>query len=162
MRFFHLLLDKIPQKLLMLNIDIESLIPHREKIKIISGILEIRDTTAISTATVNSNWPSYNGNEVDSLVLIEAIAQTAAIVEGYKRKQQGKDGVKGWLVGIKSADFKTEKIPINTNLIIMIERKYSFDNYGVIEGVVKTGENILASATLQAMRLNEDNKVTIF
>jgi len=44
----------------------------------------------------------------------------------------------------------------------MIESKYSFDNYGVIEGLVKTGENILASATLQAMRLNEDNKATIF
>lgn len=146
----------------MLDIDIESLIPHREKIKIISGILEIKETTAISTATVTSSWPSYDGNAVDSLVLIEAIAQTAAIVEGYKRKQQGKDGVKGWLVGIKNAEFKTEKILINTNLIIMIESKHSFDNYGVIEGAVKTGDKILALATLQAMRLNKDDEVTTF
>jgi predicted hotdog family 3-hydroxylacyl-ACP dehydratase len=146
----------------MLNIDIESLIPHRENIKIISGILEIKETTAISTAMVNSNWPSYDGDTVNSLVLIEAIAQTAAIVEGYKRKQQGKDGVKGWLVGIKSAEFNIEKIPSNTNLIIMIESKYSFDNYGVVEGVVKTGEKVLATATLQALRLNEDNKAIIF
>ena len=114
----------------MLNIDIESLIPHREKIKIISGILEIQETTAISTAIVNSNWPLYDESAVNSLVLIEAIAQTAAIVEGYKRKQQGKDGVKGWLVGIKSAEFNVEKIPVNTNLMIMLENKYSFDNYG--------------------------------
>ena len=99
---------------------------------------------------------------VNSLVLIEAIAQTAAIVEGYKRKQQGKSGVKGWLVGIKSAEFNVEKIPVNTNLIIMIESKYSFDNYGVVEGTVKTGEKVLATATLQALRLNEDNKVIIF
>ena len=142
----------------MLNIDIESLIPHREKIKIISGILEIKETTAISTAVVNPNWPSYDEGEVNSLVLIEAIAQTAAIVEGYKRKQQGKDGVKGWLVGIKSAEFNMEKIPVNTNLIIMIENKYSFDNYAVVEGTVKTDEKILATATLQALRLNEDNE----
>jgi predicted hotdog family 3-hydroxylacyl-ACP dehydratase len=142
----------------MLNIDIESLIPHREKIKIISGILEIKETTAISTAVVNPNWPSYDEGEVNSLVLIEAIAQTAAIVEGYKRKQQGKDGVKGWLVGIKSAEFKVAKIPVNTNLIIMIENKYSFDNYAVVEGTVKTDEKILATATLQALRLNEDNE----
>jgi len=142
----------------MLNIDIESLIPHREKIKIISGILEIKETTAISTAVVNPNWPSYDEGEVNSLVLIEAIAQTAAIVEGYKRRQQGKDGVKGWLVGIKSAEFKVAKIPVNTNLIIMIENKYSFDNYAVVEGTVKTDEKILATATLQALRLNEDNE----
>ena len=146
----------------MLNIDIESLIPHREKIKIISGILEIKETTAISTAIVNPNWPSYDGAAVNSLVLIEAIAQTAAIVEGYKRKQQGKDGVKGWLVGIKSAEFNIAKIPVNTNLIIMIESKYSFDNYGVVEGTVKTGEKVLATAVLQALRLNEDNKAIIF
>ena len=142
----------------MLNIDIESLIPHREKIKIISGILEIKETTAISTAVVNPNWPSYDEGEVNSLVLIEAIAQTAAIVEGYKRKQQGKDGVKGWLVGIKSAEFKVAKIPVNTNLIIMIENKYSFDNYAVVEGTVKTGEKVLATATLQALQMNEDDK----
>ena len=146
----------------MLNIDIESLIPHREKIKIISGILEIKETTAISTATVNPNWPLYNGGSVNSLVLIEAIAQTAAIVEGYKRKQKGKDGVKGWLVGIKNAEFNVEQIPVNTNLIIMIESKYSFDNYGVVEGTVKAGEKILATVTLQALRLNEDNKAIIF
>jgi predicted hotdog family 3-hydroxylacyl-ACP dehydratase len=142
----------------MLNIDIESLIPHREKIKIISGILEIKETTAISTAVVNPNWPSYDGDSVNSLVLIEAIAQTAAIVEGYKRKQKGKDGVKGWLVGIKSAEFNVAKIPVNTNLMIMIENKYTFDNYAVVKGTVKTGENVLATATLQALRLNEDNE----
>ena len=142
----------------MLNIDIESLIPHREKIKIISGILEIKKTTAISTAVVNPNWPSYDEGEVDSLVLIEAIAQTTAIVEGYKRKQKGKDGVKGWLVGIKSAEFNVAKIPVNTNLMIMIENKYTFDNYAVVKGTVKTGENVLATATLQALRLNEDNE----
>ena len=142
----------------MLNIDIESLIPHREKIKIISGILEIKETTAISTAVINPNWPSYDGAAVNSLVLIEAIAQTAAIVDGYKRKQQGKDGVKGWLVGIKSAEFNMEKIPVNTSLIIMIENKYTFDNYAVVEGTVKTGEKVLATATLQALQMNEDNK----
>jgi hypothetical protein len=44
----------------------------------------------------------------------------------------------------------------------MIESKYSFDNYGVVEGVVKTGDKILATATLQALRMNEDNKINIF
>jgi predicted hotdog family 3-hydroxylacyl-ACP dehydratase len=146
----------------MLDIDIESLIPHREKIKIISGILEIKETTAISIARVNPNWPSYDEGAVNSLVLIEAIAQTTAIVEGYKRKQQGKDGVKGWLVGIKSAEFNVAKILVNTNLIIMIENKYTFDNYAVVEGTIKTGEKVLATVVLQALRLNEDNKAIIF
>ena len=142
----------------MLNIDINSLIPHREKIKIISGILDIQETSAVTTATVSSNWPLYDGKVVNALILIEAIAQTAAILEGYKRNQRGESGVKGWLVGIKNAEFNVEKIPVNTNLIVRLESKYSFDNYGVVEGIVKTGEKVLATAILQAMRLNDDSQ----
>jgi len=146
----------------MLNIDINSLIPHREKIKIISGVLDIQEKYAVSSATVNPKWPLYDGEAASSLVLIEAIAQTAAIIEGYKRKQRGESGVKGWLVGIKNAEFNVETIPVNTDLIIILESRYSFDNYGVVEGTVKSGEKVLATATLQAMRLNEDNKAIIF
>lgn len=142
----------------MLNIDIDSLIPHRGKIRIISGILEIKENSAISAATVNSDWPLYDGEAASSLVLIEAIAQTAAIIEGYKRKLRGESGVKGWLVGIKNAEFNVEKIPVDTDIIIVLKNSYSFDNYGVVEGTVKSGEKVLATATLQAMRLNEDNQ----
>ncbi|MBN1365173.1 MAG: hypothetical protein JW976_10255 [Syntrophaceae bacterium] len=141
----------------MLNIDIDSLIPHRKKIKIISGVLDIQENSAVSTAIVNPQWPLYEKEKVNSLVLIEAIAQTAAVYEGYKRKKKGLSAVKGWLVGIKNAEFYIERIPVNTNLIIMLESRYSFDKYGVVEGTVKTGDKVLATATLQAMRLNEDS-----
>jgi predicted hotdog family 3-hydroxylacyl-ACP dehydratase len=140
----------------MLDIDIDSLIPHREKIKMVSSVLDIQDMSAVSAATVNSTWPLFDGEATNSLVLIEAIAQTAAIVEGYKRRQRGESGVKGWLVGIKNAEFYVEKIPVNTRVTIRLEIKYSFDNYGVVEGTVMSGDRILVIATLQAMRLNND------
>ena len=141
----------------MINIDIDSLIPHRQKIKIINEVLDVKENSAVSTAVVDSHWPLYDGEAANSLVLIEAIAQTAAVIEGYKRKQRGESGVKGWLVGIKNAEFYQEKIPLNTKLVIMLESKYSFDNYGVVEGIVKAGDKTLAVATLQAMILNKDS-----
>jgi predicted hotdog family 3-hydroxylacyl-ACP dehydratase len=140
----------------MQNIDIDSLIPHRGKIKIIDGILDIQENSAISYAIVTPNWPLYDGRAVDALVLIEGIAQTAAIMEGYKRRQRGEDGVKGWLVGIKSAEFYVKKIGVDAKLIITLESKYAFDHYGVVEGTVKAGEDILATATLQAIRINDE------
>ena len=139
----------------MPNIDIESLIPHREPIKIISKVLDIQEDFAIATAVVNPNWPLFDGDAADSLVLIEAIAQTAALVEGYKRSKQGKAGVKGWLVGIKNAEFNVAKIPVDTQLTVFVNSKYSFDNYGVVQGIIKTGEDILATIVLQALRFNE-------
>jgi predicted hotdog family 3-hydroxylacyl-ACP dehydratase len=138
-------------------INIEDYIPHREPIRIISEVIEMKEESAIAGAVVNSNWPLYEVNAVNSLVLIEAIAQTAALVEGYKKKKQGKAGVKGWLVGIKSAEFKQATIPVDTRLIIAVKSLYSFDNYGVIEGTVKSGEDVLALAVLQALRMDDDN-----
>lgn len=137
-------------------IDIESLIPHREPIKIITEVIELKDDAGITAAVVNERWPLYNDRAVRSLVLIEAIAQTAALVEGYKRKKEGKDGAKGWLVGIKSAEFKQDFIALDTRITVFVKSLYAFENYGVIEGIVKSGDHILLTAVLQAIRLNDD------
>jgi predicted hotdog family 3-hydroxylacyl-ACP dehydratase len=137
-------------------IDIESFIPHREPIKIITEIIELNDNDGIASAVVNEHWPLCEGWAVRSLVLIEAIAQTAALVEGYKRKKQGKDGTKGWLVGIKSAEFKQDFIELDTRITVFVRSLYAFEQYGVIEGIVKSGDDILLTAILQAMRLNHD------
>jgi predicted hotdog family 3-hydroxylacyl-ACP dehydratase len=143
-------------------INIEELIPHREPIRIISEVIEIADDFAITGAVVKSSWPLFDGDGVNSLVLIEAIAQTAALIEGYKKKKQGKPGVKGWLVGIKNAEFKQAKIPVDTRVLIEIKSLYSFDNYGVIEGTVKSGNDVLVVAVLQALRMDDDNNLKIF
>jgi predicted hotdog family 3-hydroxylacyl-ACP dehydratase len=158
MLFFHYFTSIFQKVAYMNNIDLDSLIPHRGKMKIISGIIEITEKSAVSTAVVKSDWPLYGEGGVNSLVLIEAIAQTAALIEGYKKIRQKKSFAKGWLVGIKNAEFYMEKISVNTNLIIVVESKYTFENYAVVEGNVRTGEKTLATATLQAMRLNEDNQ----
>jgi predicted hotdog family 3-hydroxylacyl-ACP dehydratase len=141
----------------MRMINIEDFIPHREPILIISEVIEINEESGITGAVVKSSWPLYDGNGVDSLVLIEAIAQTAALIEGYKKKKQGKSGVKGWLVGIKSAEFKQASLSVDTRVVITVKSLYSFDNYGVIEGTVKSGEDVLAVAILQALRMDDDN-----
>lgn len=137
-------------------IDIEKLIPHRAPIRIITEVIEMNDDSGITSAVVNQNWPLCDGRHVRSLVLIEAIAQTAALLEGYKRQKAGKSGVKGWLVGIKSAEFSRDLIAVNTRVVVQVQSLYAFDAYGVIEGVVKSDDEILLTAVLQALRLNND------
>ena len=137
-------------------IDIEMLIPHREPIKIITEAIELADNNGSAAAVVNERWPLYDGRTVNPLVFIEAIAQTSALVEGYKRMKNGRDATKGWLVGIKSAEFRTAAVPVGTRITVTVSSLSAFDNYGVIEGVVKSGDEILLSAVLQAIRLNED------
>lgn len=137
-------------------IDIESLIPHREPIKIMTEILELSDNFGMAAAVVNERWPLCDGRVVQSLVFIEAIAQTAAVVEGNKRRQEGKGGMKGWLVGIKSAEFRENTVPVGTRIVVQVKSLYAMENYGVIEGTVTSGDRILFKAVIQAMRLNDD------
>ncbi|MEN6624164.1 MAG: hypothetical protein ABFD50_21780 [Smithella sp.] len=138
------------------NIDIDSLIPHRDRIKMITKVLEITPESAVAEATVNVNWPSYDGEAVSPIVLIEVVAQTGAVIDGYKRKLQGKKGGKGWLVGVKDAHFNVAEISSGTRIVASVSNHYSFDKYSVIKGTVKAGEIILAEIVLQALRMNED------
>ncbi len=141
----------------MLNVEIDSIIPHREPIKIISEVLDAQESSGVVAAVVKPTWPLFEGDAVNSLVLIEAVAQTAAVIEGYKRQKQGKSAVKGWMVGIKSAQFFVSSIPVNTRLIISVTSKYTLDNYAVMEGEIKSGDVVLATVVLQALRLNAED-----
>jgi predicted hotdog family 3-hydroxylacyl-ACP dehydratase len=141
------------------DIDIESLIPHRDRIRVICEVLEITDETAVVSALVKSTWPLCDGAAVDPLVLIEVVAQAAAVIDGSKRRKQGKAGGKGWLVGVKSALFNVTEIPVGTELVARVSNSYSFDNYSVIQGSVESGEKKLAEIILQALRMNEDPTV---
>jgi predicted hotdog family 3-hydroxylacyl-ACP dehydratase len=138
------------------NVNIESLIPHRYPIKMISEVLEIMSESAVAEAVVKPDWPLCNGKVVNPIVLIEIVAQAAAVIDGHKRKKQGKPGGKGWLVGVKNAQFNVAEIPVGTRLIASVGNSYSFDNYSVITGSIKAGEEILAVIVLQALRMNED------
>jgi predicted hotdog family 3-hydroxylacyl-ACP dehydratase len=138
------------------NIDIESLIPHRDRIKMITEVFDITPQSAVAGAVVSSCWPLCDGTSVSPIVLIEVVAQTGAVIDGYKRKTQGKTGGKGWLVGIKNAQFNVAEISVGTHIVASVNNSYSFDKYSVIKGTVKAGEEILAEIVLQAFRMNED------
>ena len=47
-------------------------------------------------------------------------------------------------------------VPVGTRIVVEVKSLYAMDNYGVIEGIVKTGDRILFKAVIQAMRLNDD------
>jgi predicted hotdog family 3-hydroxylacyl-ACP dehydratase len=100
------------------DINIEDLLPHRDRMLLIDEILEVEHNMAVTCATVTPRWPFFNGNGVDSLVLIEVVAQTAGISNGWVRIQKhGKDSEKkGWLVGIKQSRFFVDTLALNDRI----------------------------------------------
>ena len=81
------------------DISIEDLLPHRDRMLLIDEILEVNHNMAVTSATVTERWPFFNGSGVAALVLIEVVAQTAGVNNGWVRIQKhGKDSEKrdGW------------------------------------------------------------------
>lgn len=139
-----------------LDMDIETLIPHRGRMRLIGQVLAVDDDSAVTSSEATEEWPLSRNGSVDSLVAIELVAQTAALIEGWKRHQSGKGGTKGWLVGVKAADFRLPRIPLPATLLTEVRRDYALESYAVFEGTVRVGDEVAALVTIQAFRPEEN------
>lgn len=135
-----------------LDIDIEALIPHRGRMRLIDAVIAVDAERAVSSATVTKDWPLVREGSVDILVAIELVAQTAALLEGWKRLQSRRGGVTGWLVGIKSAAFRRPRVAVPATLITTASRSYALEGYAVFSGTVSSGAEVLADVQIQAFR----------
>ncbi|MGD8973635.1 MAG: hypothetical protein PVJ56_10080 [Desulfobacterales bacterium] len=133
---------------------IEDLLPHRDRMLLIDEILEVDHNMAVTRTTVTDRWPFFNGRSVDSLVLIEVVAQTAGINNGWVRIQKhGKDSEKkGWLVGIKQSRFFVDTLALNDRIITRTENHFEYEGYRKIFGTARIGEDIVGEVELQVIQ----------
>ncbi len=135
------------------TLEIEDIIPHRDRMKLVDEIIELSDDSATTAATATARWPLYRDGFIDAIVAVELVAQTAAISIGAKRKRESGSGEgRGWIVGIKNAEFKTDRIPINSRLITRSQVVLSQDAYSMIEGTVVLGDAQIGKVSLQVFR----------
>lgn len=132
--------------------NIEDMIPHRDRMKLIDKIINIDENEAVTSTIIKENWPLVNENYANPIIIIELIAQTAGILEGYIKLKQEDIGVSGWLAGIKEANFLIDKIPLNKELTISASKSYQMENLGIVKGDVKLGEKTIGNAVLQAIQ----------
>ncbi len=133
------------------DLNIEDLLPHRDRMLLIDEILEIDDKAAVTRATVTDQWPLCDGQAVDSLILIELVAQTAGINNSWVRvKKRGQDSEKkGWLVGIKRSRFFVESLAVNDLIITRAENQFEYEGYRHVSGIARIGDVIVGEVSLQ-------------
>ena len=134
------------------SIDIEALIPHRDGMRLITEVLDLDEEKAVTSAIAKETWPLFSDGSVDMLVTIELVAQTAALLEGWKRFQSGRGGATGWLVGVKKAEFRSMRIPVNETLVTEVRRSYALEGYAVFAGTVSIRSEPVVTMQVQAFR----------
>ena len=139
------------------DLDIESLIPHRDRMKLIGTIVAVDLEKAVTEAIVHENWPLFQDGAVSPIVLIELVAQTAGVCIGWKEKIRNntRTGGKGWIVGIKQAVFHVDHIPVATCITTCSEVEYSHHNYAVFRGKCTVGDMSAGEINIQVFRPDE-------
>jgi len=138
----------------MIDIDIDTLVPHRRPLRLIDEIISISGNSATTAATVSPVWPTFANGAAHALVLIELVAQTAAVIGGYKAITDPSDGrvKKGMLVGIKQAAFMMDAIPLNARITTSATTHVLLENFKEITGVAKIGDKIIGEMALQGVQ----------
>ncbi len=140
------------------KINIEDLIPHRDKMILIDEIVEITPGYSITSSTVNKDWPLLTAAGVSSLILIEVAAQSAGVCNGWDRiREKGIESSKmGWLVGIKRAEFNRDFIPLGSEIVTRSENFNKYDNLRITSSVSRIDGDIIAEVTLQLFQAPND------
>jgi predicted hotdog family 3-hydroxylacyl-ACP dehydratase len=135
-------------------LDIDALVPHRRPMRLIDEILAIEDDAATTAAVVTRDWPTFAAGAAHALLMIELVAQTAAVVGGYKAltTPSGRPARKGMLVGIKRAAFQVDRLPRGTRLVTWAETRTMLENFKEINGIVKIDDRIVGQVSLQGVQ----------
>jgi predicted hotdog family 3-hydroxylacyl-ACP dehydratase len=134
---------------------IDSLIPHRDRMRLVEEIVGLTAEGAVTRSTVTSQWPLMYDMKVDPLVIIELVAQTSAIHVSWKKGAvHGQKGGGGLLVGVKEAEFFLDSISVGTVLTTSIRDMYSLDNYTVLEGIVCAESGNVGRVEIQVIRFH--------
>lgn len=143
-------------------LSVETLIPHRDRMKLIDEIVDITSEKVVTQTAVSEKWPLFRQGSVDSLVIIEIVAQTAAVLfswkTGTREDGSGSGGGSGILAEIKNADFSAGRIPVNTLLATTVKPLYSADNYTVLEGTVQTAARTLGHVEIGVLSTDQSSK----
>jgi predicted hotdog family 3-hydroxylacyl-ACP dehydratase len=133
---------------------IEDLLPHRGRMLLIDEIVTLELEAAVSRSRVTERWPLFDGTGVPALMVIELVAQTSGLGNGYNRMLvQGEDSEKkGFLVGIKTARFHIGHLPLGADIITEARNRFKFEGFREIEGVSRIGEEIVGEVTLQVVQ----------
>jgi len=141
------------------EISCEDLLPHRGRMLLVDEIIEITSSYAVTAATAKKSWPLADVDGVNPLVLIELAAQTAGVCNSWNDlvSPGGKVVNKGWLVGIKKADFSVETIPLESRIITRADNSHKYDMLREITSIIKIDNRGIAEVTLQLIKAEEND-----
>lgn len=135
--------------------EIESVIPHRDNMRMIDEIREYNDTSAVGIKYVRDDefWCSghFPGDPIMPGVLqVEALAQTACFVAFKRMSEEERKGMLGYFTTMEKIKFSHmvrpgDKLELHVELLMTKMKLYKF------HGIALVGGKKVAEATFTAV-----------
>lgn len=138
----------------MKTLDLETLLPHRAPLLLLSEVVDYDDDVATARVHITAQSPFYDSElgGVPAWVGMEYMAQTIGIWAGHQQRSHGKPVQAGFLLGCRSYDSNVAVFPADTTLQLSARPIYTDDSgLGAFDCEI-FGENILATAQIKAFR----------
>jgi len=133
-------------------LDIETLIPHRDRMRVAQKIVHVEVDKCTTCSVVDDGWPLCVGGSTGSVVLTELVAQTSSAVIGWEVREHEPVGGKGFLVGVRKALWNRSRVGVGTPLTTRVNVLRKRANYAVFRGEVTAPDGLEAVVELQAFR----------
>lgn len=138
--------------------DIEQWLPHRGRMLMVERALEMEDGRGLLEAEVRDTWPLCKEGQIPSLVVIDVVAQSAAVYASWERQNEQRPGGRGFIVGVRQTSWSAPTLPVGATLRVEILREVIMDNYAAFIGKVTTTDgDFEARVELQTFRKEDQN-----
>lgn len=136
----------------------EEFIPHAGPMCVLDDLISVKDGVAEATATIRESSPFVRRDgTLEESIFVEMIAQAIAAGSGFELTEEQRKSQEGYLLGIKSMKIMGTA-RVGDTLKIKAFKYAQYGDFGVIEGTVLRGEQILAHGEIKVIQILEEKK----
>ena len=128
---------------------LEDLLPHRPPMVLLDEVLSVdeKERSLVASATIRPEWR-------ENWSAIELMAQAAAALAGVFDRVSGSDrpARPGFLLGTRRIKFAVSEFEVGRRYLVTAKDVFSDAESASFECTVRDGDNVVASAVLNAYR----------
>lgn len=136
-------------EIMFLPVDASRVVPHKPPMLLLDNLVEVMERASVSEMTVRSDMV-FVGDDglLDDAAWPEIMSQAIAAQEGFRKIGSRSPDREGFLLGVKKLEIFA-RARVGDTLRVSVYKAAKYGDFGIIEGEVYRGEELLAKGELK-------------